>query len=106
MNINILGTNYDFRETTEKDDPRLCGNSGYCDAYAKVIAVETDFNESAPHSIKDFGALKKKVRRHEIIHAFFFESGLYEFGENEQLVDWIAWHIPKMLEIFGQVQAL
>ena len=41
--------------------------------------------------------------RHEIVHAYLFESGLAEcssnitsLAQNEEMVDWIARQIPKM----------
>ena len=36
----------------------------------------------------------EEVMRHEIVHAFLFESGLDEYFENEQLVNWIANSVP------------
>lgn len=46
------------------------------------------------------------VLRHEIIHAYFFESGLLDYGTNEQLVDWIVLQFPKMLETFKRIEAI
>lgn len=104
--ISILGTKYDYEITTEKDDTALVGLGGYCDAYTKRIAIESDYNDKNQHSIKDMGAFKDKVKRHEVIHAYFHESGLADYSENEQLVDWIAWQFPKMLETFKQINAI
>lgn len=84
----------------------MCESDGYCDAYEKRIAIESEHNENAPGSIKDFESLRRKVKRHEVIHAFFFESGLADYAKNEQLVDWIAWQFPKMLETFKQIDAI
>lgn len=106
MKINILGTEYDFILTTDTDDTRLCDLDGYCDAYEKRIAIETKHNENAPGSIKDFDALRRKVKRHEIIHAFLHESGLKDYAQNELLVDWIAWQFPKMLKTFQDVDCI
>ena len=36
----------------------------------------------------------EEVMRHEIVHAFLFESGLDKYFENEQLVNWIANSVP------------
>lgn len=106
MKICILGTEYDYRETTEKEDVALCGNDGYCDPTAKIIAIETEHNQNDPNSVGDFGAVYRKVKRHEVIHAFFYESGLRDYAENEQLVDWIATQAPKMIETFKKLDAL
>ena len=106
MKINILGTEYDYNITTDKEDVTLCNKAGYCDSYAKIIAVESDFNERNPDCIKDFNSLKKKVIRHGFIHAFLAESGLDDYASNEQLVDWIAFQFPKLLKAFQEVEAI
>lgn len=106
MKLNILGTEYDFDVTSNTKDTRLFENDGYCDAYEKRIAIEGEHNESAPGSIKDFESLRKKVKRHEIIHAYFYESGLENYADNELFVDWIAWQSPKLFETFKSVDAL
>lgn len=106
MKINILGAEYDFNITTEKEDIRLCGFDGYCDAFAKQIVVDGDYNENDPNNIGDLDNFKAKVKRHEIVHAFLLESGLKDYGSDEVLVDWIAWQFPKILKIFEEVGAL
>lgn len=48
----------------------------------------------------------KRIIRHEIIHAFMFESGLgfnFEhkpFGQDETMIDWFAIQYPKIKKIF------
>ena len=51
---------------------------------------------------------RQQVIRHELVHAFLFESGLGadSWGINEEIVDWIAYQFPKMAEAFGKVDAL
>ena len=47
----------------------------------------------AKGNLEDF---KKSVKRHELIHAFLYESGLdsCSWAYNEEIVDWLAiqWH--------------
>jgi hypothetical protein len=59
----------------------------------------------SPNQLEDMEAYKKKVIRHEVIHAFFFESGLGDssYGKNEELVDWIAMQFPKIAEVFEEL---
>jgi len=52
----------------------------------------------------------KQVLRHEIIHAFLYESGLYgsslssdRWALNEEMVDWLAIQFPKILKAFEDV---
>lgn len=106
MKINILGTEYDFVATTDTKDEKLCRCDGYCDGYEKHIAIETAHNQNDPYSTKNLDALVKRVKRHEIVHAFLFESGLMEYAENETIVDWIAWQFPKLLESFKETEAI
>ena len=106
MKINILGTEYDYEETTSKLDIRLCSLNGYTDNYAKIIRIEKDFNENDPSSIQNFDEYKNKVRRHEIIHAVLFESGLCKESDNEMIVDWLAIQFPKLLELFKAVNCI
>lgn len=58
----------------------------------------------------DFMETKKKrfneVLRHEVIHAFFSESGLDDYSSNEELVNWIAIQFPKMLQVFKELEAI
>lgn len=105
MKLNILGTEYEFAITSDKEDVRLCDNDGYCDSYEKRIAIEGHHNENAPGSISDFEAMRRKVKRHEIVHAFFNECGLQDYSNNEQLVDWIARLHPRLHEAFKAVDA-
>lgn len=106
MKINILGTEYDFVITTDRVDSGLCEVDGYCDFFKKHIAIESEYSENLPGCTKDIDGLQRKVKRHELVHAFFFESGLREWAENEQLVDWVAVQFPKMLAAFQEVDAL
>lgn len=111
MKVNILGTEYtvEFR----KDDPKLKENAdGYCDTSIKLIAVD-DFvpDEMSKGNLEDY---QKQVVRHEIIHAFMFESGLdvnsycFEGGwaANEEMIDWFAIQSPKIFKAFKDVGCL
>ena len=104
MKVNILGTTYTIEERSSAEDPTLESCDGYCDKTSKKIVVakkEKDCN------LDDFEWYKRKVMRHEIIHAFLFESGLHENfthrdGHDETYVDWIAAQFPKMALVFGK----
>jgi hypothetical protein len=48
--------------------------------------------------------------RHEIIHCFLHESGVWgsssgadSWAMNEEMVDWIAMQFPKILKVFKQL---
>lgn len=55
-----------------------------------------NYKQSA-ESVKDLIAYQKKVLRHEIVHAFLYESGLWQnaygskcWAKNEEMIDWMA----------------
>ena len=103
MKINILGTEYTLEVMQQKEDAYLEKADGYCDKTSKKIVVKArdDGNE-----LDDYEVYLKKIKRHEIIHAFLFESGLHEnwthpdCGHDETYVDWIAAQFPKLLAAF------
>ena len=68
--------------------------------------------EDATGEIGLFNEYLRKVTRHEIIHAFLFESGLTEnfthpdFGHDETYVDWFASQFPKILAVYKELEIL
>lgn len=108
--INVLGSEYNVHERTPADDPALNDCDGYCDKTShKIVVIAAPSDNS---DIDFFEVYKKKVIRHEIIHAFLFESGPGEnwehkgFGHEETVVDWIAIQFPKILAAFVEADAL
>ena len=113
MEINILGISYSLEYKTKKEDEMLETRDGYTDTYKKRIVVvkNKEFCDSWDKDAIEI--YKKKVLRHEIIHAFLYESGLdinsnkaYSWAENEEMVDWFAIQIPKLVEIYKQLNIL
>lgn len=77
------------------------------------VKIDDDDAQTNPHerviNISDDiadGVDVKRIIRHEIIHAFMFESGLgfnFEhkpFGQDETMIDWFAIQYPKIKKIF------
>jgi hypothetical protein len=106
MKISILGQDYDYKEIDAKVDMKMTGCDGYCDGYGKIIRINNDYSSNMPTNIRDLESYKRQIRRHEIVHAFFEESGLEEYKDNELLVDWIAKQFPKLTKVFQLVGAL
>lgn len=107
MTVNILGTKYSIYYKSPSEDKFLRECDGYCDKSSKKIVVTTKNLE-----LENFAEYQKKCLRHELVHAFMFESGLAEnwehknLGQEETVVDWVAIQFPKLLEIFKKVGAL
>lgn len=99
MKINILGTDYDLKEDKSIID---VGVDGLCREYSKEILIRPcEEMLSSNDGAEDKGKRYREVMRHEIIHAFFSESGLDGYSNNEQLVNWLAIQIPKMNDVFA-----
>ena len=107
MKINVLGTDYAVIERGRCEDKQLDDNDGYCDDSVKeIVAVRI---EPEPYSKKDLNAVRRKILRHEIVHAFLCESGLScnsDWAENEELVDWIALQGPKIYRAWQEAGAV
>ena len=105
--ISILGQEYTIFKGTEKQYPTLKDANGYVDLYAKKIIIDETFGspDSGFKSEKPVLVINH-LYRHEIIHAFFSESGIsYNLTneEEEALVDWIALQFPKMKKVFADL---
>lgn len=110
--VNVLGTEYTIERRLLEDDKKLETADGYCDTSIKLIVVG-DFKPENFSKV-DLESYGKKVMRHEITHAFLYESGLCVnsmvcdngWSTNEEMVDWIAIQFPKLLQAFKDVDAL
>lgn len=109
MKVNILGTEYTIENMSRSECKTLEECDGFCDKTSKRIVIKMKDENS---DLDNFEEYRKKVTRHEIIHAFLFESGLHEnfrhpeYGHDETTVDWIAVQFPKMLKAFEEADAL
>lgn len=110
--VNILGTEYDIKFKSVKDDHILSDMDGYTDESIKTIIVD-DMSNVQEDSKKNLTAYQKRVIRHEIIHAFLIESGMDGNGNkcdhwelNEEMVDWFAIQSPKIFKVFQEINIL
>lgn len=110
MKINVLGTEYTLTVCSENEDLRLNGFDGITDETTKELLVESyEKDRGDPNCKKNLQVQINKVKRHEIIHAFLFESGLAEnsaWAQNEEMIDFFAIQFPKLLEAFKAADAL
>ena len=103
--INVLGQEYALCAGTPEQYPHLNDATGYTDLYAKKIVVDVHYYEKGTgYKTENPARALNKVYRHEIVHAFFKESGMdYLFDtadEEELMVNWVAEQFPKLQEIF------
>ncbi len=114
--VKILGANYKvLTDVPRSKDPELAGLFGYC-SYGdhRIVVVDLNTvdnwkNESGESKLRQ----KRATLRHEVIHAFLYESGLYgssadvnAWSQNEEMVDWFALQFPKMLKVFEQLDCV
>lgn len=107
--ISVLGTDIQilFREANK--DPKLLSCVGYFDQSKHLIVVK--IMEPDATSLGDLERYQKEVLRHEIIHAFLYESGIdacstsaENWGTNEEMVDWIAIQSPQIFKVFQEME--
>lgn len=114
--VSILGRKYKVQTGVPANkDKDLMGRFGYCSFIDHRIIV-ADINtvsgwENESESVKLLQ--QKTTLRHEIIHAFLFESGLWgssvsveSWATNEEMVDWFALQMPKMIRVFVQLDCM
>ena len=110
MKVKILGTEYEIvMDAEEKDYPILKDADGYADFTIKKIVVKKLIQDG--ESYEDLELWQRKTLRHEIIHAFLYESGLWQnsfkdWARNEEMTDWIALQFEKILGVFIELQCI
>lgn len=98
MKINVLGTIYKLTITSNSKKYRdLSKYQGmtYFDI-KEIIILQNDFTN--------------QTIRHEVIHAFLYESGLdvcsnkdEAWARNEEMIDWVALQFPKINKVFKKL---
>ena len=115
MKIDVLGTEYKIEYRNIKNDRKLDETEGYTDLYKKLIVIgnieQRNYFKDEPK--EKISIVKNKVLRHEIVHAFLYESGLdtnsnrsYSWADNEEMVDWFAIQSPKIYEIYKKLNII
>lgn len=110
MKVSILGTEWEMLERSESEDPNLVNCDGYCDWTTRTMVIERELEGS----LQNMEEYVKKVKRHEVIHAFLFESGLSDsvhiaengWAKDEEMVDWLASQGLKIYEAWKAVGAI
>ncbi len=111
--VNILGTTYKvYLNVHSAKDPQLDGLFGYTSFHDKRIVVADVRTVPGWESSSDEAAFDTFAGtvRHEVIHAYLMESGLGGssnavncWAMNEEMVDWFAMQMPKLLKTFREL---
>lgn len=103
--FNILGEEYTFiAESKNEEEVFIKGEAiAFADFYKKRIAFDKEREEN------NFEDALKETIRHELLHCFFYESGLDansgetdSWARNEEMVDWFAIQSPKIFKLFEE----
>lgn len=110
--LNILGSKWAVRWKTEDEEPRLVKENAdaFCDHTKReiIMGLYAEWN----YTVGEVEGYLRRVMRHEILHAFFYESGLgddfehNQSGQEELIIDWMALQFPKIQEAFAAAGAL
>lgn len=108
--VYILGTEYDIEFDVPAED--MPDNADGC-VDQSIHTIKLAKMESDRNSLQDMNEYRNKVLRHEIIHAFLYESGLWNcsgfseaWGCDETITDWIAIQSPKLFQAFRETDCL
>ncbi len=116
--VDILGTEYKV-EMRKYDEDHLFKDlncNGYCDGPMRRIVIGdlTTFEENKIYGKDWIERVNKNILRHEIVHAFLYESGIdacgHSFAEswalNEEMVDWFAMQGSKIHDAWVKAEAI
>jgi hypothetical protein len=101
VTVSILGTLYKIitKKYDEEESFKRRHIDAFCDGCGKeIVLCDMSTYEGWEHeNLDDLAAYRKGKLKHEIVHAFLFESGLAQhsgntdaWALNEEMVDWIA----------------
>ncbi|MCR8969281.1 hypothetical protein [Facklamia sp. 7083-14-GEN3] len=106
--VNVLGTEYTVIQESDDERGKLSIQSnydGYCDFTSKTIYI-SDISEDNGYIKDNLLEHRNRTIRHELVHAFLYESGLdhnSDWARNEEIVDWVAIQFPKLKTMFEEI---
>ena len=109
FHLDILGDDWTVRIIPTEEDERLKDCDGFTDITSRTITVDS-MDTVKRFELDDKSAYVKHAIRHEVVHAFFFASGLgfnfehKDIGHEETVVDWIACQFHKLRRTIEQAE--
>ena len=111
--VNILGTDWTIKVMDKHENKALKVMDGYCDYTTHIIVIDKFNGKPNPAKKQDREEYRRSCLRHEIIHAFLYESGLAHcslsprsWAMNEEMVDWIAQQHTKIHAAYIEAGAI
>ena len=104
MKLNILGHDYEVLHITEENIPedlkiKLAAANGLCENYSEELIISK--NTPQPTHYRRLDLLEEKNAKHELMHAYFFKSGLHQLmteEAQEAVVDMLAINLDNIYE--------
>ncbi len=115
MKVTILGTQYDIIKRNYNEDAEFHERDigAYCDIFRKKIICCKMITYPGWENADDCLYQEKSLLKHEILHAFLYESGLDinssesgSWAANEEMVDWFALQSPKIFKVYKELELL
>ena len=115
--VDVLGTKYSVYvvkkgENKASDAIFGKGSDAYCEFSTKEIILQ-DIDPADCDKPANTEAYLMECMRHEILHAFLYESGLDAsaapsecWATNEEMVDWFAIQSPKLYKAYKEADCL
>ena len=103
MKVSILGTEYTIIEKECERFDKFKAD-GFCEWWKKEIHILKDIQVEDEDSMLGLDKYKYNVIKHEIVHAFLFESGMKDYERDEVIVEWIARNLEKINKALEQVK--
>ena len=100
LRINILGTDYEI--FYDLDSNEADGETNFFSKEIHVRPIEKLLDDDATDYERAEWA--NHVILHEIVHAFFYESGLRDYAYDETLVDWVASQFYKIRDAVNGIE--
>lgn len=111
IDVSVMGVAWTLVSRKKTEDDRLEEVSGYTDPSKRLIVLL----DAQPDrwSLGDMHQDLQATIRHELIHAFLYECGLWtdslecdHWAMNEEMVDWFAMKLPAIAQACRAVNAM
>lgn len=110
--FSVLGSTWTliFESTVNKE--RYVAHNGWADTSVKECHV--GIRPKSRTLMNDPDEFYRNIARHEVIHAYLFESGLVpsavsnskKWSVNETMIEWMAKQMPKIMKTFKELELI
>lgn len=95
--VSVLGTEYTVYLGSYLDLGMKETVDGDCEVMSKTIRLRTDMKEDWDGDKSLLTQYVRHVLIHELAHAFFFESGMLDYFDDERVIEWLEVNVTKLV---------